>query len=131
MIELLSQLMLAFLLIVWLLPNIKIKYVSKCIHIHNFTFVGMVYSSEQGEFVQYLHLLGMFDVFSLQTRAIGWFVYLVVGCHSSPCRLGRHRRQPATWTALKFLNGKVLVRKSGIWHPPLFYCEITVIFLSA
>ena len=31
-----------------------------------------------GEFVQHLHLIGFYDVFNLQTRAINWFVYPAV-----------------------------------------------------
>ena len=50
------------------------------------------------EFDQHLHSIDFFDTFSPQTTAISWSVYLVVGCHSLLCRLGRHRRQPATAT---------------------------------
>ena len=32
--------------------------------------------------------VGFNDVVSLQAKAIGWFVYLLVGCRSLPCGLG-------------------------------------------
>ena len=48
------------------------------------------------KFVEHLHLLGFHNAFSLQTRAISWFVYLVVCCYSLPCRIGCHRQQRAT-----------------------------------
>ena len=47
-------------------------------------------------FVQGLHLLRFYNVPNLQTRAISWFVYLVVGWYSLPCKLGCRRRHAAT-----------------------------------
>ena len=44
-------------------------------------YVGILSSLERGGwvgFVKDLHLIGFYKVFNLQTRAISWFVYLVV-----------------------------------------------------
>ena len=63
-----------------------------------------MYSLGKGKFVRRLCSTGFYDVFNLQTWAIGWFVYLVAGCYSFPCRFGRHRRQPATKMYTEFLR---------------------------
>ena len=41
-------------------------------------YIGLVYSLKWGEFVQNLHLIGYYNVLNLETRAIGWFLYLCV-----------------------------------------------------
>ena len=91
--------MLLLLLLVWIIHSIEIKYVSKYLNIRKFLYVGM-YSvfSKIGENLSSTYIKLNFIRFLVfkQRQQVGLLVYLVMGCHSLPCRLGLHRRQPAT-----------------------------------
>ena len=73
-----SHFILALLLIVLVLHNNKIRAQKKL-----YTSLYGVFSKMAGmDIVLELHLIGFYNVFTFQTRAKCWFVYLVVGWYS-------------------------------------------------